>query len=343
VFAPEWVAEQVRKYGNRPDHARPTLYAFWTSDEDRPRREIIERWVDLLPPASRQRLIPRLRTPEQFEQACNELAVGDSLRRIGHAVEYEVEIDGLTPDWVVHPRGAGPAFILEVLSSRPPEERERHDEGWDVLRRRLESLPSNAFLYIQPPFYAGGDKPVAPPSGTRQKQIARYVEQWLGSGPVPGEGYEIDGIVIRFVGRNPDRAGVACGLACLPYWVDGNPLRDAVKEKAEKYRKVSESARLPLVVCVIPDFRSGRGLDELQKAVLGELRCRWTQGPQGRPLEEHYRDNDGLFSKYPSLSAVTLGEVRGHEVTHAVLHNPSATYPLGKDAFPAAGSASEAT
>jgi hypothetical protein len=334
VFTPEWTAEQRRKYGRSPGYARPPLYDFWTADEFSADRDTIERWVDLLPPEARKRVIPKLRTSEQFTQVYNELAVGESLRQMGHAAEYEVEIDGLTPDWTVRPRGDDPGFILEVVASEAPEERSRHDERWDAFRRRLEVVRADAILSVQPPLYDGGETPVPPPEGPRQKQIVRYVEQWLKSDPPAGEGYAIDGIVIRFLGWRAGGGGVASGMLCLPFWVDGGPLRDAIKEKASKYRSISETTRLPFVVCVVPTFGSGRGLQEVQTAALGTEQCRLVQAQEGPPRQENYRDNNGLFAKYPTLSAVTMATLQGPTVTHMVLHNPSAVFPLGKKAFP---------
>jgi hypothetical protein len=63
------------------------------------------------------------------------------------------------------------------------------------------------------------------------------------------------------------------------FWVDGLPLRASIKEKVGKYRKVVQALKLPFVVCIIPDFGTGRGLDDLEDAVLGRLRCRLLKGP----------------------------------------------------------------
>jgi hypothetical protein len=338
VFTPDWIAEQKRKYGQSPEHARPRLYYFWTSSETEGLRNLIEQWVDFLSPKNRQRVIPRLRATEQLRQTCNELAVGDSLRRMGHAVEYEVELQGLTPDWVVCVAGTGSKFILEVVSSKPPQERERCDDGWDILRRRLEGLSGNAHLCIQPPFNIGDDEPVAPPSEQRQKQIVRNVREWLESAPPDGAEVAIDGVVIGLVCRIPNLDHVTCGTGCMPFCVDAAPLKESVKDKAKKYREIVRALQLPFVVCVIPDFSTGRGLDDLQSAVLGEQRCRLWRSPQGVYRQEYYRDNDGLFAKYPTLSAVTLGEWKSRELTHVMLHNPLATYPLDERAFPSATS-----
>src|SRR5262245_27273828 len=105
VFTPEWTAKQHRKYGGRPPYDRPRLYDFWTSEAHQPARTILEGWVDALPPEGREEVIPRLRDPRLFEHTYNEMAVGNSLRRMGHVVDHEVEMDGLTPDWLARPRG----------------------------------------------------------------------------------------------------------------------------------------------------------------------------------------------------------------------------------------------
>jgi hypothetical protein len=334
VFTPDWIEEQKRKYDQHPDYARPKRYHFWTSDECRRSRDLIEQWVDLLPLRNRQQFIPRLRTSEQFEQTYNELAVGDSLRRMGHSVEYEVELQGLTPDWLVRPARTGPEFIVEVVSSKPPEERSRCDDGWDALRCRFEALSDNSFLCIEPPFGDVDDEPVAPPVMERQKQIVRDVQKWLETGPLEGDQYTIGGIIIHFAERHPDLEHIVCSISCVPFCVDAAPLKESVRKKARTYRKVVQGLRIPFVVCVIPDFDSGRGLDDLQNVVLGEERLRLWRDRQGVCRPEYYRDNNGLFAKYPTLSAVTLGMWKDRRFSHVVLPNSDALYPLNERAIP---------
>jgi hypothetical protein len=341
VFTPEWISEQKRKYAHCPKHARPRQYRFWTSDECAVYRDSIEQWVGHISPESRTKVIPRLRKPEQFKQTYNELAVGESLRHMGHIVEYEVELQGLTPDWLVRSSDACAGLIIEVVSSNPPQERERCNNGWDGFRHRLDELPGNVLLYVQPPFDDGDGNPVAPPSGPRQKQIVSYVREWLETSPPKGQGYAIDGIVIRFVGRDPDLDHVSCAIGCLPFWVDAAPLRESVKEKAGKYRGLVQELQLPFVVCVIPDFETARGLDELEVAVFGDECCRMSRGSHGDHRQEDYRQKDGVFSKYTTLSAVILGEWNNRDLVHTVVHNPIAAFPLELSVFPLGTAATE--
>jgi hypothetical protein len=104
-------------------------------------------------------------------------------------------------------------------------------------------------------------------------------------------------------------------MTFMPFWVDPDPLRESVRDKARKYRELVQHAQLPLVVCVVPDFMTARGLDEVHEAVLGKEQC---------------GGSNGLFARYPTLSAVTLGEWYGDRLVHTLLANPSATYPLAE-------------
>jgi hypothetical protein len=327
VFTPEWIAEQVRRYGNRAEHERPRLYHLWVNDEAQLLRDNIERWVDGLSPEARQRVIPRLRAPEQYLQTWNELAVGDSFRRMGHQAEYEKELQGLTPDWFVTTAVAG-MFITEVVSSMPPVERQRCDAGWDALGRRVESLRGNVDLAITPPVDHDRFAYFDPPTAQRQKQIVREVGRWLAVGPPDGAVMTIDEIEITLLSRRAGLHHVACGIGTSPYIVDGEPLKVAVQEKASKYKDVSTALKLPFVVCVVLDFSSGRDLRDLEDAVLGAERCRLWLGANGARRPQYSRASNGLFARYPTLSAVTLAQWHPGRMQHQVIVNPNAAHPL---------------
>ena len=65
--------------------------------------------------------------------------------------------------------------------------------------------------------------------------------------------------------------GVKCSPGAVPFWVDGELLKDKIKEKASKYRTLTQSMQVPLVVGVVPDFRTGRGMNEVREAALGTI------------------------------------------------------------------------
>jgi hypothetical protein len=332
VFTPEWIAHKVRKYGKCADHARPSLYRLWVSDECQSRRDEIERLVEALPPAARQQVIPRLRTPEQFAQTWNELAVGDSFRRMGHRAEYEKDLEGVTPDWFVTTAVAS-RFIAEVVSSMAPVARQRCDAAWDLFMRRVSTLPGDFSLSIAPPFDYESFAYFDPPAVPRQKQIARTIGRWLAAGPSDRAVKTIDEIEITLIGRIPGLNHVTCGIGLSPFIVDGEPLWETVKEKASKYKDVAVALQLPFVVCVVPDFSSGRDIRDLQDAVLGAEKCHLLSGPGGIRQAVYHRASDGLFAKYPALSAVTLAQWDRGSMQHELILNPHAAHPLDISTF----------
>jgi hypothetical protein len=318
VFTAEWIAAQKQRHGTRPAHHQSLFYQFGTSDYSRRSRETLERWVDALPPEKRKKVIKSLRSETNFDQTFNELAVGASLRALGHNIEYEPCIAGLTPDWLVI--AVEGRFILEVLTSNPSVKRKKCDEGWDRVRRHLETIPGKWNLSVQPPHptpVPGEEQLVYAPDAKAQKLLVRQVRAWLETHPAPGEEIVVDDVTIVVVDDIPQAEHVGCGVSLTPFWVDPVPLSNAIEEKASKYRRIVEAERLPFVVSVLIDLESGRPFDYSDRAVFGE-----------------WRDNGGLFHKYPSLSAVTHTDQTGKDVIHRVLRNPGARFPLESWALP---------
>jgi len=335
VFTPDWVERQKQRYANRPAYSRPQLYSLWVEERAQSFRDRIEAWVAPLTPEEQAEVIPRLRDGDQFPQAYNELAVADSLRSRRLQLAYEPELNGLTPDWLVCHAESNCRFILEILSSKPSEDRVSRDNDWDRFRLRLEALPGDALLYIQQPDPDDDAEMVSgAPTVARQKQIVREVGRWLQSGPVEGA-KPVDGMIINYLGSGEAGMGVKCSPGAVAFWVDGEPLKEAIKEKASKYRTLTQSMQVPLVVGVVPDFRTGRGLDEVREAALGTIQTVLVRSGGEEEYRQHcYREANGLFSRYPNLSAVVVSEFGRAGMTHKVLRNPRATCPLPEGLIP---------
>jgi hypothetical protein len=328
VFPRDWIETLRRKFDNRPKYEHPKGYEFWTSDECQPYRDRVEEWVEsLVSLEKRKGMVRRLRLP-RFIEAYNELGVGDSLRRMGYSVEYEAKIEGLTPDWIVHDRQSRSRFIVEVLTSNPPENRERCDAGWDRLRKRLEDIPGDATIILEPWFDPMDDDPVPPPTEEQQQELVRRVREWLETDHHEDEELETDQCFVAFCGRIKSQQHVSCSVGCSPFLVDAAPLREAVREKARKYQKGVQSLAIPFVVCIVPVWESGRDFNELETAALGTEYQKIFRVPGGGNRCETHCKSNGFFSRYPALSAVSLAEWNGQEFAHKLLRNDHATCPL---------------
>ena len=80
--------------------------------------------------------------------------------------------------------------------------------------------------------------------------------------------------LIRFLGVNPNGGSVGCGISCLPFWVDGAPLTESIKEKIKAYRDLSRSAGLPLVVMSIWRYVSLKYRHHCERCLLTRRTCR---------------------------------------------------------------------
>jgi len=334
VFPQDWIESQRQRFGNRPKYEHPKGYQFLTSDECQPYRDRVEEWVESLVSSERRKgVIQTLRSPRRFIHAYNELGVGDSLRRMGYSVEYEAHIQGLTPDWLVHGGQSRSRFIVEVLTSNPPENRERCDAGWDRLGKRLEELPGDADIVLQPRVDLMDDDLAPPPTEGQQKEIVRKVRDWIKADPHECEKLKTEQCVVVFGGRTKPQRHVSCFVGRVPFLIDPAPLREAVSEKARKYRRVVQTLAIPFVVCVVPVGESGRDFNEMQTAALGAEYLRIFRVPGGGNRCETHRKSNGFFSKYPTLSAVSLAQWNGREFAHNPLRNDYATCPLDEGAL----------
>ncbi len=329
VFTADWVAAKQARYGRNPAYARPVHYDLWTSDKFQAHRDAIEALVGSLPERSRPTVIPRLRTEKHFDQTRAELAVGAEMTRLGYELEYEAALfDGLTPDWCVRHAARRP-FVIEVVSSKLSEDREKCERAWEQFCHRLRTAPGKAILSIRP---SRVDlEPVWPPDSRQQKEIVRAVGRWLANGPPAGDELEFDGVIVRFVTGLPGLRHTNT-MRSTGLWVDGGPVRESLAEKASKYRPLLDAIGQPFVVVVVPDFFTGRGIDEVKDAVFGRDSWRAAHGPAGRASEPQPAA-DSLFAQYSTLSAVALGTWEGYSISLTVLRNPGAANPLPDDAF----------
>jgi hypothetical protein len=331
VFTPAWTAAWVNRHKRHPEYALPHLHHFWTAPEFQDHRDVIERRVDALSPANRLLVIPRLRDVKLFEQTHAELAVGTSLRQAGHSVEYEVPLwRDKKPDWYVRPACGNQPFLVEVVSSKASKERSRLDAACERLLHRIEQLPGTAFVVVQANFHS---EQQLPPSDGEIADIVNRVDRLLKRNPPVGHRENLDEFGVELIDHLPDSSTVSCFMSYTARKVDPEPLTCSVSEKASKYRELVEAVQLPFVVCVVPDRRTGRNLDDLRDAVFGTRGSRPIPKPGAMFSVEYYRESDGLFAKYPTLSGAMIGTWIGKELGYSVVFNPDARYPLPEQAF----------
>jgi hypothetical protein len=279
VFTEIWLQELAQRYRNYKRHTKPFVYFVATEEEFQPVRKQIEDWVLLLPEHLRKRAITSLQSENGIQQTYHELAVGSILRNLELKPEYEQNFNGLTPDWYVS-AGDGSKFIVEVLTENSSKTVEAWDARLSELHGRISELLCDFALSIDIPF----DWNSICLDSRRSKFIANEVKNWLiKANPPIGAELQLDEFTFEVAFRDRKFVHVMLIGPCRPFWVNAQPLCENIEGKIHKYKTLAESYKIPFVVALVAEFRTGYGVEELESVLFGQK-------------------SNGLFVKKPLLS-----------------------------------------
>lgn len=325
VFPEDWIQEFRKRYEQHAAQVKPELYYLVTEEENSNYRANIQRWVDLLPPASQNDVVSRLRKVELCRETYNELLAGEVLRNGGYNPEYEKLFGTLTPDWYIDPGDNKPPFLVEVFTARISDEEEKEQNQIDDLRNRLAQIPIKVSVWLDRyPDRLHGKIDLNP---KRNKAIVQKVQNWLSTNPAVGARLELEDMAFDVIGWSPDFTGIQMQGPVKNDMVDDEPLEKKINKKIRKYTGIVNSGQVPLVVAVLTDFETGLGFDELENVTLGRLAVSYNQnGPLGL-----VRQNDGLFQNKPELSAAAYIYKENGNWKIKLIRNPTARFPLPPD------------
>jgi hypothetical protein len=333
VFSSAWVDYIRQRYERLPSYQRPDLYTIAVDKEKENLRLEIENWVRDLPQAAKDKVIPRLRSPDNLQQAYNELAVGHALKQLGYEPEYERQIGGITPDWYIAAKNDVPAFAVEVFTANPPEERVADLKRWAYLYGRLEQIPVGVVLRIRT------HPASAAPDQRSSKEITSALEQWLISEePGVGEHVSLNGVTFEVVSKGANYEHVLCfggGGSANTFWVDTGSLRENIRQKVNKYSALGERG-IPLVVGVVADFYTGLSREDFEDALLGNEAIEIThEEPAGTVVgQELVRRDDGVLARIDPVLSAAVWVSREASVWKAeAIFNPQAANPLPAKTF----------
>jgi hypothetical protein len=333
VFNSDWVDSIKQRYERLPSYQRPVLYSVAVDKKKENLRQEIEDWVKDLPQAARNKVIPRLRSPNNLQQAYNELAVGHTMKQLGYELEYEKQIAGITPDWYITKKGKVPPFVVEVFTANPPEDRIAELKKWDYLYGRLKEIPVGVVLGIR-------THPTnAAPDQRRSKAITSALERWLISEkPRVGEHLSTNGITFEVLSRSAKYQHVLCfggGGPANTFWVDTSSLRENLRQKVKKYSVLGKQG-IPLVVGIVADFYTGLSRDNLEDVLLGNeaFEISFEEHTGTVVGQELVRRNDGSLTRIDSVLSAVVWVSKEAGVWEAnAIFNPRAANPLPDNTF----------
>lgn len=329
VFDEAFVATMVGHYRSRRASQRPDLYFVTTS----PQRAELRAWVEAeilhVPQPGRSKLTTRLRKDESFLTAYHELAAAAVLRAAGYGVEYEPDLGGATPDFLVKTSEGQPALIVDVWTRQLPQGAKGAKRLWNDLCHRIADIPVGVFLLIR---HVGGAE-IAPPTGAQTKAIATHLRQWLlGAARPVGSEIDVEGYRFAVAGNAP---GLRAQLAPPEPggWVDSDVVLAAIREKTHKYGPIADKLGLGFMTVLAADPLAPLDLGEVVMALAGKLVFSMSipLGANG-PLQSwrtQLRRDDTLPGFRQALSAVGYLDVANHTCPHlTVIPVASSNRPL---------------
>jgi hypothetical protein len=318
VFTSEWIQTMEKRYGNRSRSLKSWPYLIATDDEFFPIRQRVENWVADLPEAGRGKMIPNLRSTDNFWHACHELAVGSFLKELGLQVEFEKLFGEQTSDWFVCPANGLPPFIVEVFTVNVSESDFFENNQLDDLTRRLGEIPLDFAVKIS----CEDDSAIRQLDSKRNKKIAEAVRMWLQTHNLLSEpSFSLEGFTFEIIHRNRGYPTVQYASITKPTYAAWTPLREKIEEKIHKYKNIVLSNKIPLIVAVARGLGTDYSNFEMKNILLGGV---FTESPL----------SNGLFTKEPLLSGVLFVERSGMaEWKIQNYPNLKATFPLPKGIF----------
>ena len=338
VFTEDFIRKLEARYGSKDYVSQPRLFHIATTERGGPLRDKIERWASKVQEKILKALLPRLRHPDQFEHALNELIIAFHLSQLGYSLTYEPEIVGATPQEKITPdflaeRG-DQKFVVEVFTRELSREEKVLESMKDDIERRIQGILVDVVLHVS---YSKLRQALPPKSC---KQIVAAVEKWLREKqPDEGDSFSVMNVKFKIFRRHSGRPNARVGLQTrIVGFVNFQVLREKIDSKVKKYGPLLTSKRLPYVIAIIPDFLSGLTFGSLQDALFGQEAVD-VYAPEGHFRADMAqivpgRAKGGLFNKpgYP-LSAVLWIEERDGLLEMHVVANPEAPCLISEEYF----------
>ncbi|QKW47917.1 hypothetical protein [Streptomyces microflavus] len=259
-FGPDFVAEQLRRYGKRPPENRMLSYDLAVLEEYEPWRIWLDEQLDLLPDATAAVFAANLWRDQNFWPDIIELAAGAALRRKGLTVEFERRWANLTPDWTVLDEAGAPVALVEVLTHSPQQGTSARMKAWHALVERLKQIPVPVVLTV------AGDAsgPLGAPDARTAKKIAQDLRGALLS-PLHRSEFRSQGYTFllqadprtRQPMRPPGKGTILMPPSNLAGVISAQPVAAGIQKKISKYRALAEEAGVPLIVAVGADKFTG--------------------------------------------------------------------------------------
>jgi hypothetical protein len=272
-------------------------------------------------------------------EAINEIIIGSYIISYGFSADYEPEIGGKTPDWVIE-TPSNQKIIIDVFTSNTPVFMQSQSEVVSKLNETVKKFPSYTILW--------GEITDAYAALKNIEQVTEDILCWLESAPKLNDCFSSNGIslLLRRYNNKP--------LTLLSMRInerkrnDFRDLPDKIIEKANRYEKISAELKIPFVVaiafdrmlmddetveqfiCTYPTSYSEERYyyDENGDKVFEGIFVPDGQGGMFK-LEDRY--DEGVFRKDSLSGVLTFWFHSRNFIGIKLFKNPKATFPLPEE------------
>ncbi len=314
VFTDEWSQKLRLRYENSGVSA-PPLYRLATEPKYQSVRDTIQQWIDRLSENSQKKVVEKIRNPKSFHHTYNELKIASILFKKYLIIEYEEEILGLTPDWIVKNQSNEILLIVEVLTRENSVKDKSLSKRINELWGRITSIKIGIGLDLS----YGDEFDEKLLDSKLIKQIFRDVKNWLEKKPIVGTRKDFGNFEFRVIHYNDKWKDVQILGPGNSLWVDNLSLKENIEGKIKKYRNLIEYTKVPFIVGVVPDFTTAVSKNTLEDILFGQ-EVFVIREDSSTFLD---RKPDGIFNQRKNISGV-IGYFN-NEVE--IFHNPNADIP----------------
>jgi len=193
--------------------------------------------------------------------AYNELCLAAVLLETGNEIEYEPDVYGTTPDFIVR---SHPPVLVELWTRSRPDAVKAANRRWEVLAELVNEIPVPAAVMIVGP----SREFVKAPDSRMAKIVAGSLREWLLRGAAPSV-HKVAGYEFVVFDRMP---GLYAGLA-PPYGggqVTSDIVVSAISEKISRYRSAANELGSAMIVVLTGEPSAALDLNLLESALAGK-------------------------------------------------------------------------
>ena len=354
LFDKEWERTLEKRYTSKSRFFKPFIFKLTFNPQLKGEKDKLEKLSQSLPKEIQPEIFGRLRSTNNIHHfsAYQELVLFKILASLGYSVFFQPEFQEGKPDLLVSGGNLVNPVIIEVATVFDDPNWQKEEEKLDRILEHLDKIEHHFLLNISV-------LSEIIPSEIDFVRLEQFVKHNLDHfyNINPDEHYEFEynngGLELSFYTfSSKGKTSIVGSYGLSARSIGTNQIRHAINKKINKYKSIVQNGYIYVLALDITDTPSGE--DGLIDVLFGRLVVRmWNDKKSGKLVKMvEDRDSSGLFRPKPGLGGIVqntrlsaiismksswidrkIDELANRKHFLKVIHNPSATVPLGQTMF----------